>query len=129
MEISREDLLKHKAALQQQLEWIDQQLAKEGSTQSPPTGTPTPQPTEDPGREFAEANRRFQAASAAAPTPAPVPPEPAATVQPAHVPDLSSKAPMDGLSGTQKLGCAAVAIGICLGILFALFALPYLLYD
>jgi hypothetical protein len=28
----------------------------------------------------------------------------------------------------QKIGCFAIAVGICLGILFALFVLPYLIY-
>jgi hypothetical protein len=28
----------------------------------------------------------------------------------------------------QKIGCFAIAAGICLGILFALFVLPYIIY-
>ncbi len=146
MEISREDLLKQKATLEQQLQWVNRMLAEsEGSDQpagaaSPPeaatstetrpapAGTPppsvgTPSAYGDPGQDFEAANRRLQHAPPQAAAPGG-----ASSGLTDFMPPVTEPSSAGSFSTAQKLGCAAVAAGVCLGILFALFVLPYLLY-
>ena len=127
MEISREDLLKQKAALEQQLQWVNRMLGEAGADApvATPTASPTPHtPARDPGADFEAANRRYQ--GTATPEPAPIPGTP-----PFSLPDELQEAQTTSVgtfSLAQKIGCFAIAAGICLGILFALFVLPYLIY-
>lgn len=132
MEISREDLLKQKAALEQQLQWVNRMLAASGGdapaapipSPSAPMPDSTPEAPHDPGADFEAANRRYQ--SPAAPEPVP-----AAGTPPYTLPQELQETPSASVgtfSLAQKIGCFAIAAGICLGILFALFVLPYLIY-
>lgn len=133
MEISREDLLKQKATLEQQLQWVNRMLAE--SRADAPVATPTasqtphtpardPAPTPDPGEDFEAANRRYQSAAIPEPAPTAAPP-------PYSLPQEFQEGQPTSVgtfSMAQKIGCFAIAAGICLGILFALFVLPYIIY-
>ncbi|MBC2595377.1 hypothetical protein H5P28_14005 [Ruficoccus amylovorans] len=121
MEISREDLLKQKAALEQQLQLVNHLLAQSGADEadappaSPLRTTTSQQPVSGPpGILPAPAAPHTPSASGDGPSPL-------------YAPETPPK-DLGTFSTGQKIGCLAIGIGICIGILFAFFVLPYLIY-
>ncbi len=111
MNLTREELLRQKALVEEQLRWIDAKLAESGDDASPEVETsvtPAPQPVVTPA----------PAAST------PVTPIAAGT----STMDFSSDGPAEGITSEQKVGCFILVVLVCAGILAALFLLPYLLY-
>lgn len=119
MEISREELLRQKQLLEEQLDWVNRKLdqAGEKAISSDPAAQPE---AEDPGRAFAEAAQHFVQPAADSKT------QQADQALEAYA--ERSTANNGQLSKAEKIGCAALGLGLAGGVLFALFILPYLIY-
>lgn len=114
MKLSREELLRQRALVKEQLRWLNAKLAESASE------TVASQPVSTPGTS---------------------PELPAELVQPIQVttPETSGRTSWpkvdfagdgsgEGVTTAQKIGCFVLVVFFCLGILGLLFVLPYLLY-
>jgi hypothetical protein len=108
---SREELLRQKALVEEQLTWLNRQLEET---------EPAPEAQRLPGAEVTP------------PPPAAVTHRPEPTRAPPHAPLPATTPPLDspaqGLAPSAKWGCIGLALGLAALILFLLFGLPYLIY-
>lgn len=121
MEVDREELLRQKALIEEQLRWIESKLAQPDDEVKPRNtsgGDESIRPVSIEKQPLTpEATTQKSEATPATPL----------LTSPVGGSFTDNKA--DGtLSGREKIGCALIAIAICVGILVALFALPYLIY-
>lgn len=134
MEIDREELLRQKALIEDQLRWIESKLAQTSKGDKPvpapetisPTATPASPATPATPLPVARANlpivtETLTRDSAVSPSV-----EEAATT---FEQEFAGKSDPGTVTPLQKIGCALIAIAICVGVLAAMFLLPYIIYD
>ncbi|WOO41203.1 hypothetical protein [Rubellicoccus peritrichatus] len=131
MEIDREELLRQKALIEDQLRWIESKLAQtsESEKSSPVaesiSNSPVPKTSPKPQSEEKEKLPIITETLARDSAPTSSTPETAATLGA----EFTGQNDPGTVTPLQKFGCALIAIGVCVGILAALFLLPYLIYE
>ena len=109
MSLHREELLRQKALIQKQLEWVDEKLAEceasEGSQVNQPSERPLSDEVERPIVETESMDSESFSSS-----------------------HFNGNDPAEGITVGQKFGCLILVIIICAGALATLFVLPYLIY-
>lgn len=120
MRLSREELLRQKALVEEQLRWIETKLEEDSPAGGSPPMVPkaTPQ-TQSVRSENAEANesRRPDTGSSSF-----------ELIAGSTAVDYVGNGPAEGITTGQKVGCLVLFVVVCLGALATLFVLPYLLY-
>lgn len=109
MSFSREELLRQKALVEEQLRWIDAKLAETGQA---PSSTALPPSAAQPSLQPQEVTS----------------PAPAMASTSVSGMEFASNGPSEGITSAQKIGCFILVVLVCAGVLAALFVLPYLLY-
>lgn len=116
MELNRDELLRQKALIEEQLRWIESKLAEQSddSKEEHASRTATTDETQTPS---AEADQEIELES----------------ISQASVDFESGEAITDNstagtLTRREKIGCAVIVLLFCIGILIIFFVLPYWIY-
>lgn len=107
MALDRDELIRQKALIEEQLRWVNQKLSELRPTTK------------------AHAHTKAESAEASSPTPAMPPPAPGPQID---AEDFNTGDPATGVTTLQKLGCVVFAILLVAGALFLMFILPHLIY-
>lgn len=131
MEIDREELLRQKALIEDQLRWIESKLAQtsKGDKPVPPPETISPTPTPaTPATPLPAEKANLPIVTETLTRDSVVSPsvEEAATT---FEQEFTGQSDPGTVTPLQKIGCALIAIAICVGVLAAMFLLPYIIYD